>query len=135
MSLAATLAPLTASSFAIQVHVAAAVIALLLGLWQLLAQKGTGPHRLLGRLWVVAMATIALTSFWITGVNTPGRYSPIHALSVFVLIMLPLAILFARRGNIRAHKMTMTIMYFSALVLTGLFTLLPGRVMHRVFFG
>ncbi|WP_259989945.1 hypothetical protein [Sulfitobacter sp. S190] len=37
----------------------------------------------------------------------------------------------ARRGDIVQHRA----IYLYALVITGAFTLLPGRTMHAVFFG
>ena len=41
----------------------------------------------------------------------------------------------ARRHRLRAHKITMISIYAGALILAGLFTLLPGRLMHDVLFG
>ena len=38
----------------------------------------------------------------------------------------------ARRGDIRRHKRAMTSLFWLALVLTGAFTFLPGRVMHQL---
>ena len=43
--------------------------------------------------------------------------------------------LFARVGNIKAHQLNMQLLYGLALILTGLFTLLPNRVMGQIFFG
>jgi hypothetical protein len=40
-----------------------------------------------------------------------------------------------RRGNVQAHQATMKSVYLGALLLTGAFTLLPGRRMHDVLFG
>ena len=42
---------------------------------------------------------------------------------------------FARVGNIKAHQINMQLLYGLALILTGLFTLLPNRVMGQIFFG
>ena len=41
----------------------------------------------------------------------------------------------ARVGNIKAHQLNMQLLYGLALILTGLFTLLPNRVMGQIFFG
>ena len=59
----------------------------------------------------------------------------VHGLSVFTLIMLVYGFVQARRGNIVAHRSTMISLYAFALVLTGAFTLLPGRRMHAVLFA
>jgi uncharacterized membrane protein len=42
---------------------------------------------------------------------------------------------FARVGSIKAHQLNMQLLYGLALILTGLFTLLPSRVMGQIFFG
>ena len=39
------------------------------------------------------------------------------------------------RRKVQAHRAIMINLFIFALVLTGAFTLLPGRVMHAVFFG
>ena len=41
------------------------------------------------------------------------------------------------RGNHRVanHKRAMTSIFVGALIIAGLFTFLPGRIMHAVFFG
>jgi uncharacterized membrane protein len=46
-----------------------------------------------------------------------------------------LAVLHARRHNVSAHRKAMMSIFFGALVVAGLFTLLPGRIMHAVVFG
>ena len=61
-------------------------------------------------------------------------WSPIHLLSIFVLIVLPLAILHARRKDVRRHQRTMIGLFAGALVIAGIFTFLPGRIMHAVMF-
>lgn len=117
----------------VQLHILAALAALLLGSWQLLLPKGGTAHRLRGRLWVALMAGLALSSFGITGVDQ--RYSWIHGISGAVLVMLPMAWLHARRGRIAAHRRTMLGLFWGALIVTGAFTLMPGRLLHQVFFG
>ena len=78
---------------------------------------------------------MAASSFWIQGLQQFGPFSWIHALSIFTLVMLPAAVVMARRHNVVAHKKTMTGIFFGALVVAGFFTLAPGRVMHAVVFG
>ena len=46
--------------------------------------------------------------------------------------MLVLGVLAARRHRVRAHKITMISIFAGALILAGLFTLVPGRLMHGV---
>jgi uncharacterized membrane protein len=58
-----SLAPLLAAPWLVQVHVAAALAAIVLGLMQFIGRKGTAAHRLLGWCWVVLLAVVALSSF------------------------------------------------------------------------
>ena len=64
-----------------------------------------------------------------------GPWSPIHILSVFTPVMLVVGVLAARGHRVRAHKITMISIFAGALILAGLFTLVPGRIMHTVWFG
>ncbi len=116
----------------ILVHMYAAFAALLLGIAVLARRKGTPVHKLTGRLWVLLMLIVSISSFWIKG---DGSFSWIHGLSVFTLFSLAGAIWFIKRGNIRAHERIMKGTFFGALVIAGLFTLLPQRLLGRVVWG
>jgi uncharacterized membrane protein len=128
-----SLAPLLAAPSIVQAHTLAAILALAFALPQLARRKAGGAHRLLGWGFVIAMAVTAITSFWIAGL-LHGHYSPIHLLSVVTLVTLPLAIFARRQGNIRRHKRVM-LGLVAGLVGAGLFTLLPGRILHHALFG
>ncbi len=129
------IAPLLAASPAIQAHAFAAMAAFALGIVQLAAPKGTIPHRAIGWVWVLLMLVVAISAFWIHTIRMWGPWSPIHLLAVFTLIMLPIAVLNARRHRVAAHRWAMISIFFRALVIAGAFTLLPGRIMHNVVFG
>ena len=118
----------------IQVHLAAALVALAIGVILLAGVKGTRGHRVLGWTWVLAMATTAISSFFIQQIN-PGGLSLIHALSGWTLVGLPMAVHAARRHRVEAHRRAMTGMFVGGLVVAGLLTFLPGRLMWAVFFG
>jgi len=130
-----SLTPLLNAAPEIQLHAFAAMSAFALGIVQFAAPKGTLPHRTLGWIWVVLMLVISASSFLIHGIRMWGPWSPIHILSVFTPIMLAVAVVAARRHRVRAHKITMMSVFAGALVLAGLFTLVPGRIMHTVLFG
>ncbi|HYJ96086.1 MAG TPA: hypothetical protein VEV86_15750, partial [Vicinamibacterales bacterium] len=40
-----------------------------------------------------------------------------------------------RTGNIAAHKASMRGLYIGGLIIAGLLTFIPGRIMYRMFFG
>jgi uncharacterized membrane protein len=131
-----TLVPLLASSPVIQVHAFAAMGAFALGAIQLTAPKGTLPHRTIGWIWVALMLAIAGSSLFIHGLRMWGPFSPIHLLSIFTLVVLPIAVLNARGHKVIAHRNAMLGLFVGALVVAGsLAILVPGRVMHEVVFG
>jgi uncharacterized membrane protein len=129
------LAPLLNAAPVVQVHAFAAMAAFAMGVVQLAAPKGTLPHRTIGWIWVALLLTISVSSFFIHGIRMWGEWSPIHILSVFTPLMLLLGVLAARRHRVRAHRITMVSIFAGALVLAGIFTLVPGRIMHAVVFG
>ncbi|WP_027546638.1 DUF2306 domain-containing protein [Bradyrhizobium sp. WSM2254] len=130
-----SLAPLLQAAPAIPLHAFAAMAALVLGLVQFAAPKGTVPHRTIGWIWVVLMAVVAASSFWIHQIRLVGPFSPIHVLSIFTLVVLPLAVWRAHTHRVADHRRMMIFIFAGALVVAGLFTLLPGRIMHHVIFG
>jgi len=130
-----SLQPLLNAGTAVQLHAFAAMGAFGLGLVQLAAPKGTLPHRTIGWIWAALMVAVCATSFWIHDLRVWGPWSPIHLLSIFTLGTLPLAILHARRHRADKHRNAMIALFAGALLIAGLFTFLPGRVMHAVAFG
>jgi uncharacterized membrane protein len=130
-----TLAPLLNASFAIQIHAVAAMSAFVLGLVQFAAPKGTLPHRTLGWTWVALMVTVSVSAFYIHEIRLWGPWSPIHLLAIFTLTMLPLAVWRARRHQVDHHRWTMIGIFVGALAIAGLFTFVPGRIMHAILFA
>lgn len=117
----------------VALHLATVIPAFALGAWQLAAPKGTRPHRVIGWLWVLAMATTAITSFWITGINSGGRWSAIHLLSAFVLFTLAASLWYVRRGNVRAHRKFM-VGTMLGVTGAGIGALMPGRFLAQLLF-
>jgi uncharacterized membrane protein len=130
-------APLLNAVAPIPLHAFAAMAALMIGIVQLAAPKGTLPHRTLGWVWIVLMLIISVSSFWIHGHSFRlwRSWSPIHLLSIFTPIMVVLGVFYAHTHNVRGHRITMISIFIGALVIAGVFTLVPGRIMHRVVFG
>ncbi|MFK5978348.1 MAG: DUF2306 domain-containing protein [Rhizobiaceae bacterium] len=130
-----SLEPLLSAGIAIQIHAAAASISFFLGPFILFRKKGDARHKILGRLWAFTMAITIASSFFIFGIRTFGLFGPIHIISVLASFSLARAIHFARVGNIVAHQKNMRGLYFGALIVAGLFTFLPNRIMSEVFFN
>lgn len=84
---------------------------------------------------MMLMVMASLSSFFIHEINLFHGFSPIHLLSISVLVGAWRAITAARAKNIRAHKVAVIGMYFGGIVIAGFFTLLPGRIMNAVVFS
>lgn len=110
-------------------HAISALAALIVGGLALRMKKGSARHRLAGRGWVLLMAVVAVSSFWI---KTSGGWSVIHLLSVGTLVVLALAIRAAIRKDIQTHRRLMGQLYAGGLVVAGVFTLLPNRLLGEM---
>ncbi|WP_261385894.1 DUF2306 domain-containing protein [Tateyamaria omphalii] len=130
-----SLAPLLSEGWIIASHALMALAALGLGIWQMVGTKGTNRHRLIGYIWCALMMGVAAGSFWINHIRMFGPFSLIHILSAAVLVSVPIAVHAARAGKIESHRKSMQSLFVFALIVTGAFTLLPGRIMHDVVFG
>ena len=117
----------------LQIHIASALAAFIVGLWILAGPKGSGMHKKLGWIWVVAMASTAVSSFFLTGLNGKS-FSWIHGLSAWTVIGLPVGIYAIRNRDVKKHAKSMTGMFLGGMVVAGLFTFLPGRFMWSLFF-
>ncbi len=126
------LAPLLAAPAVLQTHVIAAVSTFVIGCVLLAGVKGRTVHRTLGYIWVTTMAVTAISSFFLRDLN-PGSFSFIHALSAWTMIILPMGLAAARRRNVAAHRKHMTGLFMGGLVIAGLFSFLPGRMMWGIF--
>jgi uncharacterized membrane protein len=118
-------------------HLVTAFGALLLGAFMLARRKGTSSHRLLGWTWVALMGSTALATVFIRDYRLPNLfgYTPIHLFTVSVAVLLPLAVVYIRRGNVAGHRKTMQGLYIGACGIAGLFTLLPGRFLGSLLWG
>ena len=130
-----SLAPLLEAPPTIQAHAFLAFFAILLGATQFSLPKGVLWHQSVGWTFAIAMMLVAGTSFFIHTIKTWGIWSPIHLLSILTLVTVPLAVWRAHRRDVARHRTGMILIYALALGVTGFFTLYPGRIMHRVFFG
>ena len=130
-----TLAPLANASLMIQIHTALALGAVVLTIAIFSLKKGNRYHRVMGWAWVIMLAAVAISSFWINTIKLVGPLSPIHLLSIFVLWNLYRSVTAARSNRVADHKCAMQGLAFGALLIAGAFTFLPGRLMNAVLLG
>ena len=113
----------------IYLHLTAAICALGLGAFQLARPKGTPRHRATGWTWVTLMLAVAITSLWIPSFL---HFTWIHLFTLLTLVSLPYALLRIRRGDVRAHAAAMKGLYLGGMVIAGVFTLVPGRLLGNL---
>lgn len=116
---------------AVVAHLASVLLALPLGISQLILPKGTLRHRTVGYIWIALMVFTALVSFAIHTI-IPHSLSPIHLFSVLTLIFAPLIVFFARTGRIERHRSAVLGLMVGALAIAGLFTFVPGRALGQL---
>lgn len=120
------------TNLAIIIHVITVLPCVPLGAYLLLAPKGTPRHKMLGKVWLALMVTTAIA---ITFVRGGTDFSWIHIFVPYTLVGSWKVIATARRGDIVAHKSHLVGMYLGALVIPGLFSFLPTRIMGLWLFG
>lgn len=130
-----TLTPLLHMPLYLQIHVSCALVSIILGAFVVLRRKRDRLHKITGYIWAVAMAAVALSSFWIREYALIGPFSPIHLLSVLTLWTLWSGIRFAVAGHIRAHRAAFRNLYWYGLLVAGTLNFLPGRRMNQVVFA
>lgn len=110
-------------------HLIAAGMAVAVGPLALASRKGSTLHRGAGKVWLLLMAVTAFSALFIRESGLPDLFgfTPIHLLIISTVWGLTTGMLAARRGDIAAHRRSMRITYFSACIVAGAFTLLPGR--------
>ena len=120
-------------NLAVAIHVTTVIPCVPLGLYLLLAPKGTPMHKQLGKLWLALMVVTATATLWIHGF---GQFSWIH---IFVPVTYRAAWLIvskARRGDIKGHRNEIVGLFLGALMIPGVWAFLgEGRLMHTMLFG
>ncbi len=118
---------------AVAAHLGSVMLALPLGISQLVLPKGTLRHRTVGYIWLALMTFTALVSFAIHTIN-PGGLSWIHLFSVLTLVFVPIIAIQARRGEVAKHRRAVLGVIIGGLAIAGLFTFLPQRALGVLVF-
>ncbi len=131
-----TLDPILAAPAHIQAHIAFALVGVAIGPFALFRGRRDRIHKLLGRLWVLAIIGTSVTGLLIESeIALIGTFGPIHLFSFMALWGVAEGVWHIRRGNVAKHRASMQSTWFGAMGLAGIFTLLPGRTMNAVVFG
>ena len=120
-------------NIAVMTHVATVIPCVPLGLYLLLARKGTALHKQLGKLWVALMVITATATLFI---HEGMALSWIHIFVPFTYRASWLIVKTARKGDIKGHKAEIVSLFLGALMIPGVFAIvLPGRLMNVMIFG
>jgi uncharacterized membrane protein len=118
----------------IWLHLATIMVALVLTPVLLWRPRGTSGHRKLGYVWCAAMFLTAVDSLFVR-TNPSGSFSPIHILSVLVIVLVPLLIRAARSHDVTRHRRTVRGIVIGALLVAGFFTFPFDRLLGHWLFG
>jgi len=130
-----SVASILAAPASVLLHLATVVPAAAIGAWLILAsRKGAVWHRRMGYAFLALMTATAISAVFVREIND-GGFSWIHLLVPATLVGVAGGLLAARRHDVQRHRNAMLSLYLGALVIAGGFTLLPGRLLYRVFFG
>ena len=119
-------------------HLATVVPCFIIGTVLLLIKKGTIVHRRFGRVYMVLMMITACITLFMpaqVGPSFLNHFGWIHSFSFLTIYTVPTAYVAVKKGNIKAHKRKMILLYFGAIIIAGGFTFTPGRYLYEVFFG
>lgn len=131
-----TLDPILNAPVEIRLHLVFALVAIAVGPFALFRNKRDKLHKVLGYIWIAGMTGLAITGLFIrSDFPIVGRFGPIHALCILALWGMAQGVYFARNGEIKSHQATMKSVWYGAIGITGLLTLLPGRTLNRALFG
>ena len=120
------------------IHLYTVVPAFVLGTINFFMKKGTTLHKSIGRVYMVLMLFTAMVTLFMSAEVGPtlfNHFGWIHLFSFLTIWTVPTAYIAIKKGNVKAHKRKMIMLYFGAIIIAGGFTFFPGRYLHSVFFG
>lgn len=124
-------AAFTAAPVATQLHAVFIVLMVLTGWLMLALPKGDRRHKTLGWIWVSAMTLMGLTSMLVPHGDS---WVAAYAGGSSALVLMAYGIYKVKRRRLRDHARTM-VMLMIALVVMCLLAVVPGRLLHEVFFA
>ena len=74
------------------------------------------------------------SSLFITSLS-PGRFSVLHLLTGWTLMVLPLAVIWARRHDVVRHRRVMMGLFYGGFAINLIVAFIPGRTLWSTFFG
>lgn len=119
---------------AVQIHIVSAFGALILGTAMFVRPKGTRSHKMIGKGFLALMLITATSAIFIRYLND-GSFSWIHIFIPVTFFAAFETVYYIRKGNIKRHKRAVTGLFFGALLIPGVLSFLPGRIMSVMLLG
>ena len=123
-----------ALSLPVKIHLATALGALGLGAVLMTVRKGRTFHRIAGWVWVSLVSVTAGATLFIRVLNN-GSWSFLHLFTAWVLLILPLGVMAAKRHTVAKHRARMMGLFYGAFAINLAFAFIPGRTLWVMFFG
>jgi uncharacterized membrane protein len=118
----------------VKIHLYAALAAIVLGAVLMTVRKGKTFHRRAGWTWAALVFTVAGSSIFITQLNN-GHWSLLHLFTGWTFLILPLALIAARRHSVARHRRAMMGLFYGGFAINLLIAFIPGRTLWQVVFG
>jgi uncharacterized membrane protein len=118
----------------IKIHLYCALAAIVLGAVLMTVRKGRTFHRTAGWTWAALVFAVAGSSVFITQLNK-GHWSLLHLFTGWTFLILPLALIAARRHSVVRHRRMMMGLFYGGFVINLGIALIPGRTLWQVLFG
>lgn len=118
----------------IRIHLLTAFTALALGAALMIVRKGRTFHRIAGWAWVSLVAVTAGATLFVRSLN-PGHWSLLHLFTAWVLIALPIGIMWVKRRDVARHRTMMMGLFYGGFAVNVFIAFLPGRALWALLFG
>lgn len=128
------MALLAAQSPVIKIHLATALAAIVLGAVLMANRKGRAFHRVAGWVWVSLVFVTAGSTLFITSLNH-GKWSLLHLFTGWVLLILPVGVIWAKRHNVARHRRTMMGLFYGGFAINFFIAFIPGRLLWEALLG
>ena len=127
--------PFLSAPVQIQIHAAAALIAVRLGPVPLYRKRRDRLHKVTGYIWVVAMFTVALSAVFIHSFAVIGPFNPLHGFAILTVWSLFTGMRHIFASRVCGHQMTFRSLYWFGLMAAGLANFLPDRLTNEALFA
>jgi uncharacterized membrane protein len=114
---------------AIKIHLLVVMLAIVLGLLNIVLSKGTRFHKINGNIWACLMLLTSFSSFFIM---PTGSLSWLHLFAIVVIVSVSAGIVAIRKHRKRLHIRCMLGAYIGTIISAVFAAGIPGRLLHEV---